>query len=154
MSYWVVTYKILIHKINPKNKASIHYLVDKNCRLFPDLFTRWICWLKLTLKDKSVASLIIEAADPEVSNCMIDERIVIGASIDSCTFYNLDCCLKQCFKCLKYRNKAVKYSKKIIWNKCSGQHRASKCSDLASKCEIYQSPHESFDKNCPESQKN
>lgn len=96
-----------------------------------------------------MASLIIEVADPEVANRMIDEGIVTGAQMHSCTRYNPDCRMKQCFKCLQYGHKATKCSKGVTCNKCSGQHLANKCVNLALRCAVCQGPHGSFDKNCP-----
>lgn len=108
-SYGVVAHGISSHKINPENKeASIQYLVDKNRNAFPDLSIKWISWLRAPQEGKSVASLIIEVADPEVANRMIDEGIVTGAHMHSCTLYNPDCCMKLCFRCLQYGHKAVK----------------------------------------------
>lgn len=69
------------------------------------------------LEDKSIAVLIIVIADPELANCMIDKEIDTGTNRHPYTLYNSNCHLKQYFKYLQYRPKAVKYSKKIIFNK-------------------------------------
>ena len=120
-SYGVVAHEVSIYKVNPENKeASIQYLVDKNRSAFPGLSIKWISWLRAPQESKSVASLIIEVADPGVANRMIDEGIVTSAHMHSCMLYNPDCRMKQCFICLQYGHKAVKYNREIICNKCSG----------------------------------
>lgn len=143
-----------MYKVNPENKeASIQYLVDKNRSAFPGLSIKWISWLRAPQEGKSVASLIIEVADPGVANRMIDEGTVTGAHMHSCTLYNPDCRMKQCFRCLQYGHKAIKCTKEISCNKCSGQHKASGCTSSALKCAFCQGGHGSFDKNCPQRRK-
>lgn len=101
--YGVVGHGVSVLKVNPKSKdASILYLEEKNRSAFPGLSIKWIGWLRSPQEGKSVASLIIEVADPEVANRMIDEGIVTGAQMHSCTRYSPDCRMKQCFKCLQY----------------------------------------------------
>ncbi len=149
--YWVMANRVSIYKVNTENKeASIQYLVDKNRSAFLALSIQWISWLRATQEGKSVASFIIEVADLGVDNCMIDERIVTGADIHSCTVYNLDCSMKQYFRCLQYGLKGVKCTTETICNKCSAQHKANECSNWVLKCAICQGTHGSFDKSCPQ----
>ena len=115
-SYRVVAHGVSSHKISPENKeASIQYLVDKNRNAFPDLSIKWISWLRASQEGKSVASLIIESADPGVANRMIDEGIVTVAHMHLCMLYNPDCRMKQCFRCLQYGHKVVSCTKEITY---------------------------------------
>ncbi len=58
--------------------------MDKNRNAFSGLLIKLISWLRPWLKSKSPTSLIIEATDPKIANCIIDEKIVIGANMHLC----------------------------------------------------------------------
>ena len=128
-SFPLLVHGVCIAAVDTTNQeASIKEIVRKNQILHSGLEIMKISWPKWATKEKIAgvpkrySSLLIEVATPEMGNRILEEGLLEGGQLKSCTRYNREGELVQCFKCQRYGHMTMNCNNSAKCGKCAGEH--------------------------------
>lgn len=76
--------------------------VVQNASIYVDIKIENFFWLSSIIKNRQIASLVIEIDNIKMANLLIEKRLVFDHSFYEYIKYNPTCKVKQYYKCYKY----------------------------------------------------
>lgn len=137
--------------------AAIEGLKAANKRLHPRLEIVRVEWPAFAYSpsvagtEKKVSSLVVEVANPEAANRLIDEGIVVEGVLLFCTRWERDTAPRQCFNCHAYGHISKICTKPARCGKCAGGHPTDNHADgpgAAKRCAVCGGEHSAWAKSC------
>lgn len=137
--------------------AAIEGLKAANKRLHPRLEIVKVEWPAFAHspsaagKEKMFSSLVVEVANPETANRLIDEGIVVEGVLLFCTRWERDTAPRQCFNCCAYRHTSNACTKPTRCGKCAGDHPTDSHVDgpgAAKRCAVCRGEHPAWSRDC------
>lgn len=116
----------------------------------------YISWRTKPTEAASHHTMVIEVSTPEMGNAMLDNCIVVGGELRTCSVFNKACRTIQCFKCYHYGHTTTQCSREERCGYCAGPHstRSEACeAGHKTKCCVCDGAHNPWRKECPEKRK-
>jgi hypothetical protein len=122
--YPVLVHRVKISQINTANqKEAVELLQRQNTKLSRGLQIARVSWPQGVHKSRKVyLSLTVYLTSPEMTNQVIEGRLVEGREVRGCERFMLGYSLVQCFRCCRYGHIAKACRAEAQCRHCTGTH--------------------------------